>query len=282
MEIIIAKTAGFCFGVKRAVKLAFNTEVEAHTHTLGPIIHNDTVIKRLEDQGITVIDAQALDEKEAIDTLIIRAHGVSKAIYDKTEEKHIKVVDATCPYVKKIHRIVRDYSQKDYGVIIIGDTKHPEVEGIKGWVEGDSCVIKEASSINFTQLQKEQAYIAVAQTTYKKAVVDDILERLKEQGYEVTYLSTICNATTERQEEAQRISKKVEAMLVIGSPSSSNTQKLYEICKNNCESTWCINDASEINSDDLRDKQVIGITAGASTPEDLICDVTKRLQEIML
>lgn len=273
-EIIIAETAGFCFGVKRAVQLAFDTEVVNPTYTFGPIIHNDSVINRLANKGIVAIDTMG---DKAINTLIIRAHGVGKHIYDEAKEKKIQLVDATCPYVTKIHKLVRQYQEKGYGIIVVGDKNHPEIIGINGWANNSCIILKDVGEATHLQLDQTVPYLLVSQTTYKKEVVENIVSRLKEQAIELTYIPTICSATKERQEEASFIAKQVDTMIVIGSAFSSNTQKLYEICKKECANTHCILDESYLEEGMFKESQKIGITAGASTPSDIIESVIKEV-----
>ncbi|MGL4798125.1 MAG: 4-hydroxy-3-methylbut-2-enyl diphosphate reductase [Cellulosilyticaceae bacterium] len=276
-EIIVAQTAGFCFGVKRAVNLAFDTDVTKQTYTLGPIIHNDSIIERLATKGIVSIDS--IDDK-AMDTLIIRAHGVPRTIYDQAKTKGIQLIDATCPYVRKIHKLVKSYDEKGYGIIVIGDANHPEIIGINGWAQDKCFIVKDKEDLMAQALPKDKQYLIVSQTTYKKEVVEKVVTFLEEEDYQITYIPTICSATKERQEEAQAIAKEVDAMIVIGSAFSSNTQKLYEICKNHCEQTACILDDEALSAEMVAGASKIGITAGASTPQDIIEKVIEKVVQI--
>ncbi len=273
-EIIVAKTAGFCFGVKRAVQLAFDTTPQDGTYTLGAIIHNDVVIKRLEDKGICAIDTI---QEAPVQKLIIRAHGVGKAIYDASKEKDITLIDATCPYVRKIHRLVAKHSQEGYHIIVVGDANHPEIIGINGWADNACIILKNAQEVTDYVFDEQAKYLLVSQTTYKKEVVLETYEALKAKGISVAYIPTICDATSERQEEAALIASDVDVMFVIGSAFSSNTQKLYEICSNHCSKTQCILDVTQIDKSLLKDAKKIGITAGASTPGDIIEAVINTL-----
>lgn len=277
-EVILAKTAGFCFGVKRAVQMAFDTDATQPTYTLGPIIHNDSVIERLANKGIESIDAL---DKEDIDTLIIRAHGVGADVYDQAKSRKIRVLDATCPYVTKIHKLVKSYQEKGYQIIVVGDVKHPEIIGINGWANNACIIVNDLEAIKQINLQKEIPYLLVSQTTYKKQVVDEIVTYLKEQGYDLTYKPTICSATKERQEEAQIIAKQVDRMIVIGSAFSSNTQKLYEICKKDCPDTYCILDEKALTKEMIEGACKVGITAGASTPSDIIEKVVEQVKQVV-
>ena len=278
MEIIVAKTAGFCFGVKRAVDMAFEHEYKPGTYTYGPIIHNEVVIKSLEDKGIKAIDA--MDETD-INKLIIRSHGVSPKVYHQGEEKGIEIVDATCPYVKKIHRYVEKYYKNGYGIIIAGNKDHPEIQGINGWANEACLIVKDKEALKEITLDKNgQKYLLVAQTTYKKQVVDEILAALKEQGIDVEYINTICNATKERQEEVVEIAKQVDVMLVLGSTKSSNSLKLYELSQKHCSNSYFIGEASELKRELFENCNKVGVTAGASTPDSVIQDVIAFISNI--
>lgn len=273
MEIIIAKTAGFCFGVKRAVDMAFAETGSAETYTYGPIIHNEVVTGQLADKGIHI--AEGLENTTA-KKLIIRSHGVSPDVYEVSESKGIEIVDATCPYVTKIHRLVSKYSEAGYHVLIVGNKEHPEIMGISGWVKGAYTVIKDVEELKGLAL-KEGPYFIVAQTTYKKEVLEAVIHYLEEQGVKFEYKNTICNATKERQEEAAQIADTVDCMLVLGSQKSSNTLKLYEISKKHCTRSFCIAEAKELTAEMLEGASRIGITAGASTPHLVIDAVIEKL-----
>lgn len=278
MEIRLAKTAGFCFGVKRAVDMAYQHQNTLNTYTFGPIIHNDTVINELRDKGISPI--YDMDHEE-IKTLIIRSHGVSPEVYETAKNKDIVLIDATCPYVKKIHKLVASYFKKGYKIIIIGNKTHPEVEGINGWAQQECIIVKDLEELKRLGLNKEEAqYLIVAQTTYKKEAADQIVQFFGEEGYDYKYVNTICNATKERQEEATQLSQQSDCMLVIGSPYSSNTLKLYEICKKYCEKSYCIAEAHELTEKMIENCNWIGMTAGASTPASVINEVMAKLHKM--
>ncbi|QEH69439.1 4-hydroxy-3-methylbut-2-enyl diphosphate reductase [Cellulosilyticum sp. WCF-2] len=278
MEIIIAKTAGFCFGVKRAVDMAFEYASSQGTYTYGPIIHNEVVIKSLEDKGIKPIETIG---DEPVKNLIIRSHGVSPKVYIEGKEKGIAIVDATCPYVKKIHRYVQQYFEKGYGIIIAGNKDHPEIQGINGWANESCFIVKDKEALNELQLEHtNKKYLLVAQTTYKKQVVDEIVGVLKEKGIDFEYINTICNATKERQEEVIEIAKQVDVMLVLGSKKSSNSLKLFELSQRHCDKSYFIGDVSELMSELFSDCEKIGITAGASTPASVIQEVISFLEKI--
>ena len=289
MEVIRAKSAGFCFGVKRAVETVYEQvekEKEKQIYTYGPIIHNEEVIKDMEKHGVKVLRSE--EELEALKEglVIIRSHGVPKRICDRLEKKGISYVDATCPFVKRIHNIVQEESRKGKTIIIIGDPSHPEVQGIRGWVEGKVFIIQnqeEAKAFCLTSGADEKAsekpsVSIVAQTTFNYKKFKELVEIISKKGYDINVLNTICNATKERQTEAQSIAEEVDAMIVIGDKHSSNTQKLFEICKKACNNTYYIQTLGDLNMNQLRSVETVGITAGASTPNNIIEEVQNNVR----
>ncbi len=275
MEVITAKTAGFCFGVKRAVDCVYK-EVEKNPdkkiYTLGPIIHNDEVIKDMKSKGVEVIFEENLERIED-GIVIIRSHGVEKRIYDDMDARNIQYVDATCPYVKKIHRLVQAESEKGHHIIIVGNPVHPEVVGIMGWSVTPASVVQTAQEADELKLSSVQKISIVSQTTFNYNKFKDIVEIILKKGYDVSVLNTICSATKERQTEASEIAKDVDAMIVIGDKQSSNTQKLFEICKKACINTYYIQTLKDLEIDQLASVDTVGITAGASTPNNIIEEV---------
>ena len=284
MNVELAKTAGFCFGVKRAVDTVYE-QVEKHQNekifTYGPIIHNEEVIKDLRSHGVEVIqDEEELRTVDA-DVVVIRSHGVAKYIYDIMDERGIACVDATCPFVKKIHKIVAEESEKGSYVIIIGNSEHPEVEGIKGWAGDQVSVIQTPEDAErFELVRKEQKVCIVAQTTFNYNKFKELVEIISKKRYDIVVLNTICNATKERQTEARQIAARVDAMVVIGDKRSSNTQKLFEICKEECLNTYYIQTLDDLNMNQLRSVETVGITAGASTPNNIIEEVQNNVRII--
>ena len=282
MKVELAKTAGFCFGVKRAVETVYK-QVEEYRgtpiYTYGPIIHNDEVIKDMRAHGVEVLhtpeDLKNLQEG----VVIIRSHGVPKYIHDILNERGITCVDATCPFVKKIHRIVTEESQKGAYIIIIGSDAHPEVEGIKGWAGNQVSVIQTVEEANAFRLTDEnQKVCIVSQTTFNYNKFKELVEIMCKKGYDINVLNTICSATKERQEEAHEIANRVEAMIVIGDKHSSNTQKLFEICSNACADTYYIQTLDDLDMNQLRSVESVGITAGASTPKNIIEEVQNNVR----
>lgn len=283
MNVKLAKSAGFCFGVKRAVDTV-NSEIAKATnkkiYTYGPIIHNEEVVNEFKAQGVDVIE-------EGIDlsgiqpgTVIIRSHGVSREVQNNLMNSGFDVVDATCPFVKKIHRLVDEHSAAGYYVLVVGNPTHPEVEGIVGWINGDDYkVISNDSDLSFLENVKERKICMVSQTTYNHRKFQDLVEIITEKGYDILVLNTICNATEERQVEASEISKEVDAMIVIGGKKSSNTQKLFEICKRECEDTYYIQTKDDLDLSVLQSIDNVGITAGASTPNKIIEEVQQYVRD---
>lgn len=278
MEIITAKSAGFCFGVNRAIEACYN-EIEkgGRIVTYGPLIHNKNVNKDLENKGVKSVDT--LDGCEGA-TVIIRSHGVGKAVYDELERRNIDYVDGTCPFVKKIHNIVRKKRDEGYEIIIIGDGKHPEVIGINGWCDNSAITVDNVDDAQKLILDDEKKYAVVVQTTFRESKFYDILKILKEKSEKITEENTICSATEERQTEAVKISQNVDKMLVIGDKGSSNTQKLYEICSKNCRNTYYIETIEDLVLNNYKFNDKIGITAGASTPPAIIKEVITTMSEM--
>ena len=281
MSVTLAKSAGFCFGVKRAVDTVYQeiAKSELPIYTFGPIIHNEEVVKDLENKGVQVIEStKELKEKEK-GIVIIRSHGVGKRIYDEIEKQGHKIVDATCPFVLKIHRLVQEYGNRGYHVVIIGNSTHPEVEGIKGWASNDEItVIADKEEAEKFSLPAEKKVCIVSQTTFNYNKFQDLVEIINKKGYDIIVLNTICNATEERQTEARKIAKEVDAMIVIGGKTSSNTQKLFEICKNECENTYYIQTINDLDLERIKSVDNVGITAGASTPNNIIEEVQKNVR----
>ena len=282
MNVELAKTAGFCFGVKRAVDTVYK-QIEKHQSekifTYGPIIHNEEVIKDLRSHGVEVLnDEEELKTVDA-DVVVIRSHGVAKYIYDIMDERGITCVDATCPFVKKIHKIVAEESAKGSYIVIIGNGELPEVEGIRGWAGEQVTVIQTPEDAERFELpEKEQKVCIVAQTTFNYNKFKELVEIISKKRYDIVVLNTICNATKERQTEARQIAARVDAMVVIGDKRSSNTQKLFEICKEECLNTYYIQTLDDLDINQLRSVESVGITAGASTPNKIIEEVQNNVR----
>ena len=276
MEVRLAKSAGFCFGVNKAMEKVYEQIEKADgrkIYTYGPIIHNEEVVKELAAKGVEVIDSlEELQEKET-GVLIIRSHGVAKEVSEKMEEAGFLVVDATCPFVKRIHNIVQKESALGKKIVIIGNPGHPEVEGIKGWCADEAFIIetiREAEDFNAPQDKK---ICIVSQTTFNYNKFKDIVEIFEKRGYDINVVNTICNATQERQTEAKEIARVADAMIVIGGTHSSNSKKLYEICKGECNNTHFIQTLDDLHLELPKSVRLVGITAGASTPNNIIEEV---------
>ena len=279
MEVTLAKSAGFCFGVKRAVDMVYEeAENGGNVYTYGPIIHNEEVVEDLKQKGVQVL--HTIEELKNIKTgtVIIRSHGVSKEVYDLLEAQGIRVVDATCPFVKKIHNIVQEHTQQGEDVVIIGNPIHPEVEGIKGWGDGNVTVIETVEQAEKYIPNPAKKTCIVSQTTFNYKKFKELVEIISKKRYDIIALNTICNATEVRQSEAMQLAKISDAMIVIGGRSSSNTQKLYEICKKECKNTYYIQSLVNLDLDKFRSFRSVGITAGASTPNNIIMEVQKACQ----
>ena len=286
MEVKVAKTAGFCFGVQRAVDKVYELidSCQDRLFTLGPIIHNEEVVNDLEKKGVRVASEEELKTLPEGSTVVIRSHGVGKKVYDQLEECGLSYVDVTCPFVLKIHRIVEKESKAGSHIVIIGDPDHPEVVGICGWCIGPYTVIRtKQDALDFVPPEGKNVCI-VSQTTFNYNKFKDLVEILREKRYDNTVLNilnilnTICNATEERQREAKSIAGEVDTMLVVGGRHSSNTQKLFEICKKECENTYYIQTPVDLDSDMFQCSSYVGITAGASTPKKIIEEVQEHVR----
>ena len=281
MEVVVAKSAGFCFGVKRAVDAVYEQlETGKTIHTYGPIVHNEEVVKALEERGVKVIedeegircmDRETLKPEEG--TVIIRAHGVPRKTYELIHEKGLECIDATCPFVSHIHRLINGTSAKGRHIIIIGNEQHPEVIGIKGWASEPVTVVETKEQAEEFCAKKDEKLFIVSQTTFNYKKFQDLVEIFRKKGYDIIVANTICNATKERQEEALELAAKADVMIVIGGTHSSNTRKLYELCKCECENTYYIQTLDDLQLDLPNSVELVGITAGASTPNKIIEEV---------
>ncbi len=276
MKITIAKNSGFCVGVKKAVDTAFNIGKEG-VYILGELIHNESVLEKIATLGVKTIES--IDELES-GTLIIRSHGVSKDILDKlSEKKNVEVINCTCPFVQKIHKIVYEHYLKDYLIVIVGKAEHPEVIGINGWCNNSAIILDSEENIPDIIFSAEKVCV-VAQTTYSVEKFNKILKKIKINNVKtVDVFKTICYTTMERQAEAYKLSSKCDAMVVIGGNSSSNTKKLYEICKQNCKATYCVTEPNGLDYKKLKSYNSVGIVCGASTPYEQAMEVFLTMEE---
>lgn len=283
-EIKVAKSAGFCFGVDRAVKLVYGELEKGNKSvaTLGPIIHNADVVNDLTDKGVRIADS--VDDLKEGEKAVIRSHGVGKKIYEGLDQKGNTYIDATCPFVARIHKIVREKTEEGYFILIAGDKDHPEVQGIVGHCDENYYVFKDEDQLksffskNYKNLEKKLAI--VAQTTYNILIWGECLKVIPKDDENILVFDTICNATSQRQSDAALLSKEVDVMIVVGGKNSSNTIKLYNVCSENCPS-YHIENADELYSLNLKNAEKIGITAGASTPAYIIKEVQNTMAEIL-
>jgi len=271
---LVAKSAGFCFGVKRAVDKVYElVQNGGKIYTYGPIIHNEQVVADLEEKGVMVIENEEELSGLTEGTVIIRSHGVSRKIQEQIEVQGLHCVDATCPFVKRIHKIVEKESAAGKQILIIGNAGHPEVEGIMGWSGPDTKVAENREEIETINFQKDRPVCIVSQTTFNYNKFKELVEIFGKRGYDISVVNTICNATEERQTEAQEIAAKVDAMIIIGGKHSSNTRKLYEICSRECADTYFIQTLDDLHLELPKSVRLVGITAGASTPNKIIEEV---------
>ena len=271
-EVILAKNSGFCFGVSRAVNEALKIQKEHNTkiYTLGPLIHNNDVVKFLEENNIFSIELENIDKLNMGDVIVIRSHGVSEEVLDILEQKKLTILNATCPFVTNIQKKVRKYSNEGYHIVILGDKNHPEVIGINGWCENKALITKDGT---FEEAIPQKVCV-VAQTTEKMKNWESTLKNLSSVK-ELLAFNTICSATEARQKSTNKISKETDAMIVIGGKNSSNTTKLFQIAKENCKNTIHIENIKELPLDFIKNNDIkkIGVTAGASTPDWIIREV---------
>lgn len=276
ISIEIAAHAGACYGVNRALKMALEATSEPKPiHTLGPLIHNPRVVDDLSEHGIAVADT--LDEA-ASGTLVLRSHGTAPQIIEEAIERGFNVIDATCPYVSKVQHEARQLANDGYAVVIIGEPGHAEVEGIRAW--GGDAVVAVADTPDLLPEKLPEKVGVVIQTTQSKERVEAVLAALKDMVEELRVEETVCFATQQRQSAAADVSSRVDLMIVIGGRNSGNTRRLYEICLENCPATHHIEGSDEIDPSWLNDVNKVGITAGASTPQEHIDDVVSLLEKL--
>lgn len=278
MSVIVAKSAGFCFGVERAVNELINIAKTTKVATLGPIIHNDFVVDKLKKMGVFILED--IDNIPKGTSVAIRTHGVKKKVIDALLERGVEIFDLTCPFVKKIHNIVNEHYKNGYKIVIAGDKNHPEVDGINGWCEDTALVVEDECELKGV-FNKEDKICLVSQTTLDRKTYEKIKNFLKMSCQNIVIFDTICNATTRRQEEAEKIAKSVDIMIVIGGKMSANTQRLARICENFCDYTINVESIEDIPQCFNIPKNKIGITAGASTPPWIIKEVVGNMEEKM-
>jgi (E)-4-hydroxy-3-methyl-but-2-enyl pyrophosphate reductase len=278
MQVLLADEYGFCFGVERAVELVEEAVAAGDTvRSLGPLIHNEQEMDRLASQGVSTVEAPT--DISRGETAVIRAHGVTPQVQRELEEKASKVVDATCPFVTRVQKLAARAAEEDRHVIVVGSPDHPEMIGVKGYAPDHAFIIKDESEV--PGLPRLRRPLVVSQTTIKAKTFFDTAEAIKTKtDDEVQVVNTICSATRDRQDAARALAGEVDAFYVIGGNHSSNSRKLLSVCKEQCEKSFLIETALEINPADLVGVERVGVTAGASTPKWLIDEVVARLEEI--
>ncbi len=274
-EVVLCEHAGFCFGANRGVDEIEKSlkESDKPIYTYGPILNNATLVKNYEKRGVRVI-SDVSDLKDCTPgKIIIRCHGVPRATYEALLATGFEVYDATCPFVKRIHRIVEKQSSLGDKIVVVGNPKHPEVIGIVGWSFNGATVIETKNDISKISKNSNENICVVAQTTFNRIKFEELVEIIKKNSYNVNVMNTICDATSVRQSEAFDLSKKAEVMIVIGDKQSSNSRKLFEICEANCKNTYFIQSLLDIKGKLPKTSGLVGITAGASTPKYIIEEV---------
>ena len=280
METVVAEHAGFCFGVTKAVDTVYEQchSNKSNIYTYGPIIHNQIVVKDLEKKGVKVIESPKDLEGVKEGVVIIRSHGITREALSELENTGLEIIDATCPFVKRIHRIVDEESSKGNSIIVVGSKDHPEVEGIVSYANGPVYVVESpAEAVKFNG-DRDKNYTVVSQTTFNVNKFQETIEIFNNNGYNINVVSTICNATEERQTEASEIASRADVMIVIGDEHSSNSRKLYEICSQRCDKTYFIQTLEDLKPDIDPAVGLVGITAGASTPKNIIEEVQKHVR----
>ena len=283
MKIIIGKTSGFCGGVLNAVS---KTEQELEKekgktiYCLGELVHNKQVVEKLEKKGLKIID----NIEDANEKVIIRAHGVPKDVYEKANNQGIEIIDLTCPKVLKIHNTAEEYAKNGYFIVLVGVEEHPETIGTISFCGENSCLIRNKEDINVTleKIVKSniKKILILVQTTYSLQKFQEIVEEIQQKlnaEYEICIQNTICSATKLRQEETEKISKQVDAMIIVGGKNSSNTKKLHDIAKINCKNSFLVETVKDIDIEDMKHYKIIGIMAGASTPNESVEEIKDKL-----
>ena len=287
MEVKLAEHMGFCFGVKRAVDTVYEQIKNGKTiYTYGSIVNNEEVVRDLAEKGVRVLETrEELTELSEVGqeaggsgaaspaSVIIRAHGVPEEIFTILQEKHLECIDATCPFVRRIQKKAEEESRKGKHIVIVGNAGHPEVEGIIGWCRGPVTVIKNEEEARKFELSQGKKVCVLAQTTFNYNKFQGIVEILEERGYNGSVVNTICNATEERQRSARALAAEADVMIVIGGKHSSNTRRLFEICSEECAHTYFIQTLDDLRLELPKTARLVGITAGASTPNKLIEEV---------
>lgn len=278
IDIEVARYAGVCYGVERALGMAEKAADEARkpVNTLGPLIHNPLVVNDLESIGVGTASSVSEVEEGA---LIIRAHGVVPSVVEDARTRGLDVLDATCPYVKKVHNAAERLVREGYQLIVVGESGHPEVEGIMGHAGDDAHVVSVPGDLDAIDLSRKVG--VVVQTTQTPGALADVVAELSKRTMDLRVINTICSATQERQDSAAELARRVDAMIVVGGKNSGNTRRLAEICTAACPKTHHIEDASEIEAAWFDGVSHIGVTAGASTPASHIERALVRMRSLL-
>lgn len=279
MNIVVAKSAGFCFGVKRAIDetLKILEKSNKKIYSIGSLIHNEKVLSDLRNKGL--VELNNIEEIYSLknETVIIRTHGIEKNIYEILKKNGNNIVDLTCPFVEKIHKIVEDYSAKGFHIIVIGDKNHPEVKGIVSYSTMISVVLEE-NDVKNLKIDQNTNILVVFQTTTNATNAEKLVDILRNFYYNIIVINTICNTTINRQEEVRSLARVSDVMIVIGSETSSNTMKLYDIAKTICKNTYIINDSNNLKNIFIKNDAKVGVSAGASTPQYLIEEILTNVR----
>jgi 4-hydroxy-3-methylbut-2-enyl diphosphate reductase len=278
MKVILAENAGFCFGVKRAMKLAFKSASNSKhpIYSLGPLIHNPQQVEQLSRKGVH--EVSNLESLKSGDVLIIRSHGTTPSVLEEAQAKGLKIIDATCPFVINAQKLAQSLNSEGYQVVIVGEGDHPEVIGIMGFTENNAWVIDKAIAVQ--ELPNSKRIGVVAQTTQSFDNFREVVSTLLEKCDEIKAFNTICHATTQRQEGAIELAKNVDVMIVVGGYNSANTSRLTSLCKSSGVPTYHIEIADKIDKSWLEGVKAVGVTAGASTPEWIINEVISKLKSM--
>lgn len=280
MEIEIAKNAGFCFGVKRAIDSAYDllSGTNEKLYSIGPLIHNEVVTSSLKSKGLIELNDEKEISKLTGEKVIIRTHGIEKDAYETLKNNANDIVDLTCPFVSKIHSLVKEYSEEGYKIIVIGDKDHPEVKGIVSYAKSPIFVVINEEDIKGLPIDKNDKVFIVFQTTTNVSNAQKLVDILKDLFYNYRLANTICNATQNRQDEVMELAKVCDVMLIIGSKNSSNTRKLFEISSKYCKNTYLLNSKEDTKNISIDKSAKVGVSAGASTPEYLIEEIINNVR----
>lgn len=277
-KIEVAPHAGYCYGVERAINMAKQALKEGKdVVSLGPIIHNPIVVDELENMGLRVVGS--VDEVPEGSTVVIRSHGVPPEVYEVLKEKNARIIDATCPYVRRAQIAAQKLSEEGYRILIVGEKDHPEVIGIKGYAGNGAIIVEDSNELKTLPFFKRLG--VVFQTTQSLDIVDEIASEVVKKAYELKVFNTICSATTNRQNATKEIAKRADVVVVVGGRNSGNTKRLFEIARKINERTYHVEAEEELKVEWFRDARTVGITAGASTPKELIVRVSKAVESIV-